>query len=110
MPHQSRKNQDCRLYVGNIDFRMTREDVEDMFGEAGEVVDVYFPKNEDDPRPHKGYIFVQMGSADQTLKAIRMFHQALDDFDRELIVRLADFRKRPIRRSMNHRNDQEDYE
>lgn len=107
MPNKN--NQDCRLYVGNIDFRMTREDVEDLFSKAGDVVDVYFPKNEDDPRPHKGYIFIQMGDAEQTLKAIRLFHQTFDNYERELIVRLADFRRRP-RRSMNRKSDSNRHE
>ena len=86
-------NHNCRLYVGNIDFKMTKDEIEEFFSKAGQVMDIYFPKREGDTRPHKGYIFVQMGNVEQTIKAIRMFHQVRDYYDRELIVRLADFRK-----------------
>lgn len=84
----------CRLYVGNIDFRMTRADVKDLFSDAGHVVDVFFPRcDEDDKRPHRGYIFVEMGSAEEALVAIKEFHGTEDDFGRELIVRVADMRR-----------------
>ena len=83
----------CRLYVGNIDFKMSKGEIHDLFSEAGEVVDIYFPKREGDSRPHRGFIFVQMKNPAQTINAIRLFHQTQDFYDRELVVRLADFRK-----------------
>lgn len=84
----------CRLYVGNIDFRMSRDDVKDLFSDVGTVVDVFFPKDENNPkRPHRGFIFVEMGSPDEALEAIEEFHGDEDDYGRELIVRIADVRK-----------------
>lgn len=82
-----------RLYVGNIDFRMGREEIEEMFSEAGEVIDIYFPANKVSTRPHRGYIFIEMATAEQTLDAIKLFHQGFDNYDRQLIVRLADIRR-----------------
>ena len=84
----------CRLYVGNIDFRMTKSDIRDMFSEVGDVVDVYFPKDEENnKRPHRGYIFVEMDSPESALEAIEEFHETDDDFGREMIVRIADVRR-----------------
>jgi len=81
----------CRLYVGNIDFNMTKQDIKDLFSIVGKVVDVYFPRDEN--RPHRGYVFVQMSTPEEALDAIKEFHQELDPYDRELVVRLADFKK-----------------
>lgn len=73
---------------------MTRADVKDLFSEAGHVVDVFFPRSdENDKRPHRGYIFVEMGSAAEALAAIEEFNGTEDDFGRELIVRVADTRR-----------------
>ena len=83
----------CRLYVGNIDFRMNKADVKDLFTEVGHVVDVFFPRDEDSKRPHRGFVFVEMGSPNEALKAIEEFHGVEDDYVRELIVRVADIRK-----------------
>lgn len=73
---------------------MTRTDVRDLFAEVGHVVDVFFPRSdENDKRPHRGYIFVEMGSAAEAMAAIEEFHGTEDDYGRELIVRIADVRK-----------------
>ena len=86
----------CRLYVGNIDFRMNREDVRSCFADVGDVVDVFFPRDMDNPkRPHRGYVFVEMASAADAMAAIQEFHGEEDDYGRELIVRVADIRKQP---------------
>lgn len=83
-----------RLYVGNVDFRMSRQDVWNMFSEVGEVTDVFFPKNFDNPkRPHRGYVFVEMATPEEAITAIEEFHGVEDDYGRELIVRIADLRK-----------------
>lgn len=84
---------------------MSKQDIKHFFEAAGEVIDVYFPR--DDNRPHKGYVFIQMGSIGDAMNAIRKFHQELDPFNRELIVRLADFRKnfkptKPKQRLLRH--------
>jgi RNA recognition motif-containing protein len=84
----------CRLYVGNIDFEMNKDDVRAFFGDAGNVIDVYFPRDENKRKPHRGYIFVEMENADQALTAIQDFHGQKDPYGRELIVRVADIRKK----------------
>lgn len=87
----------CRLYVGNIDFRMTKEDIEDFFSQKGEVVDVFLPKAEESEKgktpPHRGYVFVQMSTSEEATDAISEFHGEKDPHGRELIVRVADLRK-----------------
>lgn len=83
----------CRLYVGNIDFAMDKDDVRDLFSQSGTVVDVYFPKDEDKDRPHRGYIFVEMGNTEEAIRAIEDFHGQEDPHGRELIVRIADIRR-----------------
>jgi len=80
---------EARLYVANLAYSMTREDVAELFEEVGNVVDVYLPqlKNSDH---HKGYGFVEMSSAEEAQDAIDEFHGAEDYYGRALTVRIAD--------------------
>lgn len=83
----------CRLYVGNIDFRMNKEDIKEFFTSSGKVVDIFFPRPKSNKRtPHRGFIFVEMQTYEQALCAVKLFHGKEDTYGRELIVRVADLR------------------
>ena len=51
-----------RLFVGNLSFHTTKESVEALFAEHGEVREVYVPTDRDTGQP-RGFAFVTMGSA-----------------------------------------------
>ena len=58
-----------RLYVGNISFKATEEDVRDLFSQAGEVVSVRLIKDEATGRL-RGFGFVEMTTKEDAQKAI----------------------------------------
>ena len=52
-----------KLFVGNLDFSVTQEDLNDMFSEFGEVVSTVIIKN-------KGFGFVEMSNPIDAEKAL----------------------------------------
>ena len=63
------------IYVGNISFRATQEELEKVFGEHGDVTSVFLPTDRVSGRP-RGFGFVEMDD-DGGKKAI----QELDGFE-----------------------------
>jgi len=64
---------EVKLYVGNMNYDTTEEQLRTMFAEAGNVVSVDVIKDRDTGRP-KGFAFIAMGSQDEATKAISMFN------------------------------------
>ena len=62
-----------RLYVGNISFKATEEDLRDLFTQAGEVSSVKLIKDNATGRL-RGFGFVEMASEEDGKKAITMFN------------------------------------
>jgi RNA recognition motif-containing protein len=58
-----------RLYVGNISFRATEDDVKDLFSKAGEVVSVKLIKDAATGRA-RGFGFVEMSTDEEAQKAV----------------------------------------
>ncbi|MEW5872772.1 MAG: RNA-binding protein [Chloroflexota bacterium] len=64
---------DTKLYVGNLPFTTTEEDLQAMFSQAGTVASVEVIKDRFTGKS-KGFAFVQMGSQSDAEKAIAMFN------------------------------------
>ena len=64
------------IYVGNISYNSSEDDLKDLFGRYGEVVDVRIITDRDSGRS-KGFGFVEMSDDDQAKEAI----EALDSKD-----------------------------
>ena len=62
-----------RLFVGNMPFRMTREELEDLFAQAGQVRSVHIPTDRETGRP-RGFGFVEMEDPTSLEQAIQMFN------------------------------------
>lgn len=62
-----------KLYVGNIPFATTAQDLEALFGQVGpvSVVEIVFDKFTGRSR---GFAFVTMGSPDDAQKVVEKFH------------------------------------
>lgn len=62
-----------KLYVGNLPFASTAQDLEALFGQVGtvNVVEIIFDKFTGRSR---GFAFVTMGNADEAQKAVEKFH------------------------------------
>ncbi|MDA8632360.1 RNA-binding protein [Verrucomicrobiales bacterium] len=58
-----------KMYVGNLSFDTTKEELETLFGQHGEVTDVHLPTDRDTGRP-RGFGFVTMDSAGAMESAI----------------------------------------
>jgi RNA recognition motif-containing protein len=82
----------CRLYVGNLSFQVTEEDVRNMFGTTGKVLDVYLPRIYKTPK-HKGFGFIEMASFEDARNAIAQLHEKPDLYGRNMVVRFADLRR-----------------
>jgi len=98
---------EVKLYVGNMSYNTTEEQLRTMFAEAGAVVTVDVIKDRDSGAP-KGFAFITMGSQADAEKAISMFN-GKDVGGRPLTVNTAKPREerpggnRPFNRS-NDRN------
>jgi len=61
-----------KLYVGNLPFDTSEGALRQLFTQAGSIVSVTIPMDRMSNRP-RGFAFVEMGTADEANKAIRMF-------------------------------------
>ncbi len=64
----------ARLFVGNLPFTTTENDLQDHFAQAGAVVAVNIMQDRATGRS-RGFAFVEMNSPEDAAKAISMFHQ-----------------------------------
>ena len=62
-----------RLYVGNLPYSVTKDQLEDLFAEAGPVVEVNVVEDRDTGRS-KGFAFVEMATEDAAVAAIEQFN------------------------------------
>ena len=63
-----------KLFVGNLTFNSTENDLQDYFSQAGPVLSVNIMQDRATGRS-RGFAFVEMASAEDAAKAITMFHQ-----------------------------------
>ncbi|MEM9400553.1 MAG: RNA-binding protein [Verrucomicrobiota bacterium] len=75
------------VYIGNLSFSATEDDVESVFSEYGSVKTVKLPTDRDTGRK-RGFGFVEMGSDDEEMAAIDALDQA-EWMGRELKVNKA---------------------
>ena len=64
---------EVRLYVGNLSFSTTEDDIRTLFSEAGTVQTVDLIKDRD-TGSSKGFAFVQMGTQAEAEEAIKKFN------------------------------------
>ena len=64
----------ARLFVGNLPFTTTENDLQDHFAQAGAVLAINIMQDRATGRS-RGFAFVEMASPDDATKAISMFHQ-----------------------------------
>lgn len=61
-----------KLYVGNLPYRTTEDELRQLFGQVGEVQDVYLPTDRETGRP-RGFGFVELSDDAAASEAIRRF-------------------------------------
>ena len=62
-----------KLYVGNLDYSMTGDQLGELFAQAGKVVSAVVITDRDSGRS-KGFGFVEMSTEEEKKKAIEMFN------------------------------------
>lgn len=78
---------EVKLYVGNLSYNTTEDDLRTLFTKAGQVASVALIKDRDTGNS-KGFAFVEMNTEAETQKAISMLN-GFNLEDRELKVNLA---------------------
>ena len=78
---------DSKLYVGNLSYTTTEDDLRSLFFQAGTVTSVALIKDRDSGRS-KGFAFVEMSTQAEAQKAISMFNGHTVG-DRDLRVSIA---------------------
>src|SRR5881394_922847 len=82
-----------KVFVGNLNFNTTREELETLFGQAGAISDVYLPTDRDTGRP-RGFAFVTFNDEAAAKDAITRFN-GHELGGRQLRVNEAEDRRRP---------------
>ena len=77
---------EVKLYVGNLSYTTSEDDLRTLFAQAGPVGSVALIKDRDTGRS-KGFAFIEMTTQADAQKAISMFN-AFKMGDRELIVNM----------------------
>ncbi|HLF73887.1 MAG TPA: RNA-binding protein [Anaerolineales bacterium] len=78
---------ESKLYVGNLSYSTTEDDLRSLFFQAGTVASVALIKDRDSGQS-KGFAFVEMSTQAEAQKAISMFN-GYNMGDRELRVSIA---------------------
>lgn len=67
-----------KMYVGNLSFGSTEDDIKGLFSQYGEVTDIHLPMDRESGRP-RGFGFVTMDSKEAMIEAIKQLDG--HDFD-----------------------------
>jgi RNA recognition motif-containing protein len=62
-----------KLYVGNLPYQTSQEQIRELFAQAGEVTEVSLITDRETGRP-KGFGFVEMATEDGSREAIKRFN------------------------------------
>ena len=74
----------AKLFVGNLSFQATEEDLRELFAQAGTVETVRIITDQFTGRP-RGFVFVEMATKEEAQKAVEMLNGRLFR-DRNLVV------------------------
>jgi RNA recognition motif-containing protein len=82
----------AKIFVGNLNFKTTKDELVEVLAEAGRVVDVHLPTDRETGRP-RGFAFVEFSNDAEAADAIRLFN-GREVSGRKLNVNPADDRPR----------------
>ena len=83
------------MFVGNLSYDTTQRELEEMFAEVGQVVEVFLPSDRISGRP-RGFAFVEFADGRAAAQAIARFNEQ-ELKGRNLRVTEAEERQRPPR-------------
>jgi RNA recognition motif-containing protein len=82
----------ARIFVGNLNYDTTKEELGAVLAAAGNIVDLHLPADRETGRP-RGFAFVEFSTEAEAAEAVRRFNQ-LEVRGRKLNVNAADDRPR----------------
>ncbi len=82
----------AKIFVGNLSFKSTREELETLFAQEGKVSEVFLPTDRESGLP-RGFAFVTFESDEDAAKAVEKFN-GFEFGGRALRVNSADERPR----------------
>jgi RNA recognition motif-containing protein len=62
-----------KVFVGNLDFNTSRDEVQSLFSQIGSIRDVFLPTDRESGRP-RGFAFVEYENEEDAAKAIEKFN------------------------------------
>lgn len=78
---------ESKLYVGNLSYSATEEELQELFSQAGTVKSVTIVKDRDTGRS-RGFAFIEMNSDEEAQKAINLLN-GTNYMDRALKINVA---------------------
>ena len=72
MSEQLRQSEIMKLYIGNLSYGITPQEIEEVFAQCGGVTEVHLPTDRETGRP-RGFGFVTMDSKESMERAIQEF-------------------------------------
>jgi nucleolin len=63
-----------KLYVGNLPYSVTSDELEELFSSAGKVLDISMIVDKETKRP-KGFAFIEMCDCESAEKAVKIFNE-----------------------------------
>jgi len=63
----------AKVFVGNLNFNTTRDELQSLMSQVGQVRDVFLPNDRETGRP-RGFAFVEFASDEDAAKAIEKFN------------------------------------
>jgi RNA recognition motif-containing protein len=82
----------ARIFVGNLNYQTTRDELAALLAPAGQIVAVSLPTDRETGRP-RGFAFVEFTSEAEASEAIRLFNSR-ELGGRKLTINMADDRRR----------------
>src|SRR6476619_3825120 len=73
LPVPRRLKMDSKLYVGNLPYNVTEDDLRTLFSQAGQIKEIAMIMDRDTRQP-KGFGFVEMTTQEEAEKAIKLFN------------------------------------
>lgn len=61
------------MFVGNLNFRTSQEEIVELLSAAGQIVDIHLPTDRFSGQP-RGFAFVEFASEEEATKAIEQFN------------------------------------
>jgi cold-inducible RNA-binding protein len=72
-PRQGEEAISAKVFVGNMSFKTTKEELTELLSQVGTIVDVHIPTDRESGRP-RGFAFVRFSTDDEAAEAIKRFN------------------------------------